>query len=116
MLSYSYKTKPKWRMRTKFLTEIQQLEMEDEVMNPNRSTTVIHWHPLKDYLSLQFVFPINETTLFEITHKTEEVTHFPYESNACKPRIYSRLYKKRSARRGKYSYTIYIYVYMTDLF
>lgn len=89
-----------WGILKKFQVDIQQAEMEAEVETSIHHQTAFHrWKHEKKTSELHYMFPINETSIFDYNRKTS-LSIIPESGVHVNPKIYTQLHERRSTDRG----------------
>lgn len=78
------------------------MEMDKEVANPNRPPLFIRWIPYIEESKMQYLYPINETTVFQRSTKSELLSSLKKAETFTKPNIYTQLYEKRLTDKGEF--------------
>ena len=78
--------------------------MELEVESSINHSTFLRWKPEKKTSDLHYMFPLNETSIFDYNRQTA-LSIIPSRSDAhINPKIYSQLHDRRSSDKGRYTY------------
>ncbi|XP_065214837.1 aminopeptidase N-like isoform X2 [Planococcus citri] len=91
---------PSWKTVDQFFVNVQQLEMDREIADPNRQGRYIRWVPYIEESKIQYLYPINETDIFRRSAMAESRSHRLLPEQQAKPNIYTQLYEKRLVDKG----------------